>query len=178
MNAQARDLAQNEARSHLRLLFSKMVMWSLFIRDSLIQQKLSENKNQFVILGPARNCGFRMFHWNLAKMVIFNMNDHHLLWRQADTVKTSRVVEWYGNQWSHLCHKSGYFFLIWVKVWLKKMAFSSFMIQIRRWLFRQNVSSFKQEIHLCACLWRFECCTFTILNKYCLKSCFFAKNIS
>ena len=34
------------------------------------------------------------------------------------------------NGWFHLCHKSGYFFLIWVKVCLKKLAFSSFFYPI------------------------------------------------
>ena len=41
-----------------------------------------------------------------------------------------------------------------------------------------RTSFFKQEIHLCACLWLFNCCTFTILPKYCLKSLFFTKKVS
>ena len=80
VNAQARALVKNEARSHLCLLFCKIVyivMRSLFIRYSLIQQRLSEKKiiQGFVIPGPARNCGFHVFHWNLANMVTLNMKD-------------------------------------------------------------------------------------------------------
>ena len=55
------------------------------------------------------------------------------------------------------------------KCWL----FLHYLSNFKRWLFGQNVSSFEQEVHLCACLWLFDCCTFTALLKYCLKSNFF-----
>ena len=71
--------------------------------------------------------------------------------------------------------KSGYVLLIWVEVCLKKLAFSYFFLLkiLGAGFFRENVGSFKEEIHLCPCFWLFWPLNFHNFSQISFEKSFF-----
>ena len=128
----------------------------------------------------------------LPKKYVFSLKKKNFIWRLADSFQngspTNNICVWihtmlahnypgvhkcYGHWWSHPCLRSGLFILIWVNVCLKMLAFLHILANCTTWLFRQNVSSFKQEIPFILCFWLFWPLYFHNFAQILFESLFF-----
>ena len=86
--------------------------------------------------------------WMSPQPAVLNMKDHHLLWRQADIVKRSRVDEWHEIDGPTFVSKVAIFSNLGQGLPQKDSFFFIFDSNLEDGFFRQNVSNKKSTFVL------------------------------